>query len=287
MKIRQAPSLMVHRAAQVVGVTPVDGLRAIDQQCLQHRRAVGTLQPLSVKFLHQCQHAADRRGCHAGARLVTILVAKIVVQFFQRISIGLCVGGGNVIFPVTGPGRNQKRTGRNQIWFEPSVGTLNPDAHVAPAREGGHLVIRIGHAGKRGVGCGGDHLFFNLFAVLVDLRDGVRHAGDRLALNIAAGLNGAHCDDVLGRARRGDGAGTGVEAVVGSGSGVAGRKHVNHLLVAGAIRQRIARGRVVAGGRPRVVVLILVLPTVVGNQHIDAGFPVVVRGRCLGLQPVV
>ena len=75
LKIRQAPSLMVHRAVHVVIVTPVDGLRAVDQQCLQHRRAVGPLQPLGVKLLHQRQHAADRRGCHAGTGLVPILVS--------------------------------------------------------------------------------------------------------------------------------------------------------------------------------------------------------------------
>ena len=71
-----------------------------------------------------------------------------------------------------------------------------------PWLEGGHLVIRIGHAGE------GVLVVVvttsSTSSLVIDLRDGVRHAGNRLTLNVAATLDGAHGDDILGRTRRGD-----------------------------------------------------------------------------------
>ena len=74
-------------------------------------------------------------GAAAGARLVTILVAKIVFNF-SNASASACALVEVMSFFQSPTGRNQKRTGRNQIRFEPSVGTLITDSHVARLEKG-------------------------------------------------------------------------------------------------------------------------------------------------------
>ena len=84
-QIGQPPALVVDRAADIVVVPRIDRRRAVDQQRLEQRRAVGALEAAGVKFLHQRQHAADRRGGHAGAGAVPVLVAELLVQFPPRL----------------------------------------------------------------------------------------------------------------------------------------------------------------------------------------------------------
>ena len=251
-------------------VPGIHRLRAVDQQRLHQRRAVGALEAAGVKLLHQGQHAADRRGGHAGAGVVPVLVAQLVILFLQRVGVCLRVGGGDRVFPVAGTGGDDERAGRDQVRLEAAVLPLDADAHVAPARERRHLVVGITHAGERRVGGRGDDLLLNLVAFVVGLGDGVGLVGVRLGDDLAARLDRADGDHVLRRAGRGDGVWAGIESVVSARAGVAGRENINHLLVAGSIRQRVARGGVVARGRPRVIAFVLVLPTVIGDQHIYA-----------------
>ena len=191
------------------------------------------------------------------------MVAQLVVQVFQRVGILLSVGGSDCIFPVAGTGGNDKCTGRNQVRLEATVLPLNTDTHITPARECRHLVVGITHAGKRRVGSRGNDLLLDLVTVLVGLRDCIGLVGVRLGSDLTTRLDGADRDHVLGRAGRGDRVRAGVESVVGSGAGVAGWEHINRLLVTGPIRQGIARGGIVAGGRPCIVVFLFILPTVV------------------------
>ena len=132
-KVGQPPALVVHRAADVVVVPGIHRLRAVDQQRLHQRRAVGALEAAGVKFLHQRQHAADRRGSNTGAGLVPVLVAKFVVLFLQRVSVRLRVGGGDRVFPVGGTGGNNERARRDQVRLEAAERPLDADANVAPA----------------------------------------------------------------------------------------------------------------------------------------------------------
>ena len=217
-KVRQPPALVVHRAADVVVVPGVDRLRAVDQQGLHQRRAVGPLvaagEAAVVKLFHQGQHAADRRGGHAGAGFVPVLVAEFVILFFQRVGVRLRVGGGDRVFPVGGTGGNNERAGRDQIRLEPTERPLDADAHIAAARERRHLVVRIRHAGERRVGGCGHFLLLDLVAVLVGLSDSVGDAGVRLGADLAERLDRADGDHILGRAWRSDGVRAGVEAVV-------------------------------------------------------------------------
>ena len=266
-KVGQPPALVVHRAADVVVVPGIDRLRAVDQQRLHQRRAVGMPtgagQAAVVKFLHQGQHATDRRGGHAGAGLVPVLVTQLVILFLQRVGVCLHVGGGDRVFPIGRTGGDDERAGRDQVRLEATIFSLDTDTHITPARERRHLVVGITHAGERRVGGRGNDLLLDLVAFVVGLGDSVSDAGVRLGGDLAERLDCADGDHVLGRAGRGDGVRAGVEAVVGARTGVAGREHINHLLIAGLLRQSVSGGGVIAGRRPRVVAFILILPTVI------------------------
>ena len=84
----QAPALIVDRVLNLQVIDGVDRTRAVDEQRLHQRRAVGDLLQLE-KFLHQRQHAGHRRGRHARAEFVTIPVgiADGVVQIAQHLEI--------------------------------------------------------------------------------------------------------------------------------------------------------------------------------------------------------
>ena len=191
------------------------------------------------------------------------MVTQLVVQVFQRVGILLSVGGSDCIFPVAGTGGNDKCTGRNQVRLEATVLSLDADTHIAPTRERRHFVVGITHTGKRCIRDRCYNLLLDLVTVLVGLGNSVGLVGVRLGNDPTARLDGTDRDHVLGRAGRGDGVRAGVKSVVGAGTGVAGREYIDHLLVTGLLRQRIARGGIVAGGRPSIVVFLFILPTVV------------------------
>ena len=149
--------------------------------------------------------------------------------------------------PLCGPGRNHKGARRNHVRFKAPVGTFRIDAHIPARGIGGHLIarIRLGGPGR----------------VLIAHR--IRyHVGDITVL-----FDRAHRQHIFGGARRID------RVAVSTGPGiiaaaiVARRKDEQYRLGTGQIRERIPRGRIIAGGR-QIVSLIVIAPTVVGNQGV-------------------
>ena len=170
------------------------------------------------------------------------LFAGIIEWLNKQVLIG--------IGPVGRTGGDDEHARSDHVGLKTAVVAFDPHSHVATAGEGGHLAGAIGHARP-------------------DLVGGAIHVHHVIG-DIARALQGSDGDHVFGGARRHDGIAIIAQAIVGPVARVAGGKDKEQRLGAGFSGLGIARRRVIAGRRHRVVIQPHIAPAVIANKGVGS-----------------
>ena len=93
--VHQAPALPVDIRAGVEVILVIRRARAVNQQRLHERRAVGRTKRREI-LLHQRQRTGHRRGRHAGAAFVTVVWSQYLVQLEELVwLVAQIIGDGH------------------------------------------------------------------------------------------------------------------------------------------------------------------------------------------------
>ena len=199
------------------------------------------------EFLDLGQHAGNGRGCHAGTRQEPVPRGHRTVQIFKE---GVLHRIGVILILQLPLGRARGKnlgTRGDDVGLEAAVAAFDANAHIAATGEIGHLGVGVGGGAQHEIG--GQ---LGIGARLAELlAAGPNHAafivGHHGVGEVPLALQGTHGDDVLGVARHSDRPAQTADTVVAALSGLARGKNENHRLLTGDLRQRIPRGRVIAG----------------------------------------
>ena len=266
-----APAPVVHHRAEARGVEVGRGSCAVDDHGLEggglDEAGHGDARALP-ELLDLGQHAGHRRGGHAGAGEEPVPGGHGPVEIVEHGVLDR-IGVVLVLEPPLGrTGREDLGSGRHHVGLEAAVAALDADAHVAPAREVGHLGVAVGRGAQDQVG-GQLGVGARLPELPASGPDDIPLVVDHHGVGeVALALERTHGDDVLGVARHGDRAAQAADAVVAALTGVARGEDEEDGLLAGGIGERVAGGRVVARRDRIVLVGAGVAPTVVGDEGV-------------------